>query len=77
VIKTLYDRGGAARRGAEGRVGVRLRHPFASQAIEYGTDVVEQRDILGLASLVSTAGGWTPATSVSAKLSPFTRHSPL
>ena len=31
-----------------------LRHTFASQAIEYGTDVVELRAILGHASLATT-----------------------
>jgi site-specific recombinase XerD len=32
-----------------------LRNTFASQAIEYGTDVVELRDILGAPSLATTS----------------------
>jgi len=32
-----------------------VRHTFASQAVEYGTDVVELRDSLGHASLATTS----------------------
>ena len=54
-IERVYKRAGLRAAVPKGALVHALRHTFASQAIEYGTDVVELRDILGHASLATTS----------------------
>ena len=55
LIEKVYDRAGLRSAVPRGALVHALRHTFASQAVEYGTDVVELRDILGHASLATTS----------------------
>ncbi len=55
VIERLYRRAGLRAAVPPGALVHALRHSFASLAIEYGTDVVELRDLLGHASLATTS----------------------
>ena len=55
MVERIYQRAGLRAAVPKGALVHALRHTFASQAIEYGTDVVELRDILGHASLATTS----------------------
>jgi integrase/recombinase XerC len=55
LVQRIYERAGLRAAVPKGALVHALRHTFASQAIEYGTDVVELRDILGHASLATTS----------------------
>ena len=55
LVQRIYQRAGLRAAVPKGALVHALRHTFASQAIEYGTDVVELRDILGHASLATTS----------------------
>ena len=55
TVKRIYERAGLRAAVPSGALVHALRHTFASQAIEYGADVVELRDILGHASLATTS----------------------
>ena len=55
LVGRIYERAGLRAAVPKGALVHALRHTFASQAIEYGTDVVELRDILGHASLATTS----------------------
>jgi integrase/recombinase XerC len=55
LVEKIYERAGLRSAVPKGALVHALRHTFASQAVEYGTDVVELRDILGHASLATTS----------------------
>lgn len=55
LIERIYERAGLRSAVPKGALVHALRHTFASQAIEDGTDVVELRDILGHASVATTS----------------------
>jgi site-specific recombinase XerD len=55
LVERVYERAGLRSAVPKGALVHALRHTFASQAVEYGTDVVELRDILGHASLATTS----------------------
>ena len=55
LVERIYKRARLRATVAKGALVHALRHTFASQAIEYGADVVELRDILGHASLATTS----------------------
>lgn len=55
VVEQIYTRAGLRSAVPAGALVHALRHSFASIAVEYGTDVVELRDLLGHASLATTS----------------------
>lgn len=55
VVEQIYKRAGLRSAVPAGALVHALRHSFASIAVEYGTDVVELRDLLGHASLATTS----------------------
>jgi site-specific recombinase XerD len=55
VVEQLYKRAGIRSAVPAGALVHALRHSFASLAVEYGSDVVELRDLLGHASLATTS----------------------
>jgi site-specific recombinase XerD len=55
TVEKIYERAGLRAAVPKGALVHALRHTFASQAVEYGVDVVELRDILGHASLATTS----------------------
>ena len=55
LLERIYERAGLRAAVPKGALVHALRHTFASQAVEYGVDVVELRDILGHASLATTS----------------------
>lgn len=55
VVEQIYRRAGLRSAVPAGALVHALRHSFASIAVQYGTDVVELRDLLGHASLATTS----------------------
>ena len=55
LVEKIDERAGPRSAVPNGALVRALRHTFASQAVEYGTDVVELRDILSHASLATTS----------------------